>query len=61
MLFKIILLFMLAMFLVAIVGRVLFPSALPPVLRKRKGTPRCGRCGRYLIGRGGCDCGGRAK
>lgn len=61
MLFKIILLFLLAMFLVAIVGRALFPSALPRVLRKRKGAPRCGKCGRYLIGRGGCDCGGRAK
>lgn len=61
MLFKIILLFLLAMFLVAVVGRVLFPSALPRVLRKRKGTPRCGKCGRHLIGRGGCDCGGRAK
>ena len=61
MLFKIILLFLLAMFLVAIIGRALFPSALPRVLRKRKGAPRCGKCGRYLIGRGGCDCGGRAK
>ena len=61
MLFKIILLFLLAMFLVAVVGRVLFPSALPPVLRKRKGAPRCGKCGRYLIGQKTCDCGGRAK
>lgn len=61
MLFKIILLFLLAMFLVAIVGRVLFPSALPPVLRKRKGAARCGTCGRPLIGRGPCACGGRAK
>ena len=61
MLVKVITIFLLAMVLVGMIGKLLFPSALPPVLRKRKGAPRCGRCGRYLIGRGGCDCGGRAK
>ncbi|MFP5480162.1 MAG: hypothetical protein ACLGIE_10815 [Alphaproteobacteria bacterium] len=61
MLFKIILVFLLAMVLVALIGRALFPGALPRVMRKRKGPPVCDRCGRYLIGRKGCDCGGKAK
>lgn len=61
MLLKTIIVFLGAMILIALVGRVLFPSALPRVLRKREGPPRCGKCGRYLIGRKTCDCGGRAK
>lgn len=61
MLLKIIIVFLGLMALVALIGRALFPSALPRVLRKRKGAPVCGKCGRYLIGRTGCDCGGKAK
>ena len=61
MLFKIITLFLAGMVLVALIGRVLFPSALPKMLRKREGPPRCGKCGRYLIGQKTCDCGGKAK
>lgn len=61
MLFKIITLFLAGMVLVALIGRALFPSALPKVLRKREGPPRCGKCGRYLIGQKTCDCGGKAK
>ena len=61
MLLKIIIVFLGLMALVAMIGRVLFPSALPPILRKRKGPPVCDKCGRYLIGRKGCDCGGKAK
>jgi hypothetical protein len=61
MLLKIIFIFLGAMVLIALIGRALFPSALPRVLRKRKGPPVCDSCGRYLIGRKGCDCGGRAK
>ncbi|HLQ17751.1 MAG TPA: hypothetical protein VK146_02130 [Tabrizicola sp.] len=61
MLFKIIFIFLLAMVLVALVGRVLFPSALPRAMRKRQDPPRCGKCGRYLIGTKTCDCGGKAK
>lgn len=49
------------MVLVALIGRALFPSALPKMLRKRAEAPVCPRCGRYLIGRKTCDCGGRAK
>jgi len=61
MLVKIILVFLGLMVLVAFVGRVLFPSALPPILRKKASAPVCVKCGRYLIGRTRCDCGGRAK
>ncbi|MFN4191548.1 MAG: hypothetical protein ACK4FR_01275 [Tabrizicola sp.] len=61
MLFKIITVFLAAMVLIALIGRALFPSALPRVLRKRQSPPRCGRCGRYLIGQTTCDCGGKAK
>jgi hypothetical protein len=61
MLFKIILVFLGLMVLVALIGRALFPSALPRVLRKDKSPPVCDTCGRYLIGRKTCDCGGKAK
>ncbi len=61
MLFKVILFFLLAMILVALIGRALFPGALPRVMRKRKSAPVCGKCGRYLIGTKTCDCGGKAK
>jgi hypothetical protein len=61
MLFKIIFIFLAAMVLIALVGRALFPGALPRVLRKRQAPPVCGKCGRYLIGQKTCDCGGKAK
>ncbi|MCX7288904.1 MAG: hypothetical protein NTW20_15505 [Rhodobacterales bacterium] len=60
MLFKIILVFLALMALVALVGRVLFPGALPKVMRKKSTPPVCARCGRYLIGRATCDCDGKA-
>jgi hypothetical protein len=60
MLVKVVLLFLLAMVLVAMVGRALFPGAL------RRGPSRlppakpatCPRCGSFLIGAGPCTCGG---
>lgn len=61
MLTKIIFVFLLAMVLIALIGRALFPGALPKVLRKKSSPPVCGKCGRYLIGRKTCDCGGKAK
>lgn len=61
MLFKVIIVFLGLMVLVALIGRVLFPSALPRVMRKSDGPPRCDKCGRYLIGTRTCDCGGKAK
>lgn len=61
MLFKIILVFLLAMVLIALIGRALFPGALPRVIRNREKAPVCQQCGRYLIGTKTCDCGGKAK
>ncbi len=59
MLFKIIIVFLGLMVLVALVGRVLFPTALPPALRKRAAA-RCRSCGRPVIGTSKtCDCGAR--
>ncbi len=60
MLTKIIIVFLGLMVLVALIGRALFPGALPKVLRKKPSTPVCGKCGRYLIGRTTCDCGDKA-
>ena len=61
MLVKIIILLLLAMVLVALIGRAFCPSALPRVMQKRAGTPRCTKCGRYLLGQKTCDCGDKAK
>jgi hypothetical protein len=61
MLFKVILVFLGAMVLVALIGRALFPSALPRVMRKRQVAKKCNRCGRPLVGQAPCDCGGGAK
>jgi hypothetical protein len=60
MLFKIIMVFLGLMALVALVGRALFPGALQRVLRKKSSAPVCTKCGRYLIGRMTCDCDGKA-
>jgi hypothetical protein len=61
MLYKIILVFLGLMVLVALIGRALFPSALPRLMRKDRKAQICASCGRHLIGTGTCDCGGRAK
>lgn len=53
MLVKIILLFLLAMGLVGMIGKLLFPNALPKF--SRRGTRACARCGRPLIGKS-CNC-----
>lgn len=61
MLLKIIIVFLGGMVLVAMIGRALFPGALPKALRRKSSPPVCGKCGRYLIGRKTCDCGGKEK
>jgi hypothetical protein len=61
MLTKIIIVFLGAMVLIALIGRALLPNALPRVLRKKASPPVCARCGRYLIGQSACDCGGKRK
>ena len=60
MLFKVILVFLLAMVLIALVGRALFPGALPRVMRKSVGVKPCPKCKRPLIGNKPCDCGHKA-
>ncbi|MGB4825859.1 MAG: hypothetical protein WBP18_01040 [Paracoccaceae bacterium] len=54
MLFKVILIFLLAMILVGMVGKVLFPTQLDRA--KRRKPTRCPNCGKPLIGKA-CDCG----
>lgn len=61
MLIKIIIIFLGFMALIGIIGRALFPSALPRALRKDRKAATCPKCGRYQIGRKPCDCGGRSK
>ena len=60
MLFKVIIVFLGLMVLVALIGRALFPSALPRILQPPKPGAKCKRCGRPQIGTKPCDCRGRA-
>lgn len=60
MLVKVVTLFIVAMAVLAIFGRLRFPSAITRNLPRRGAVPgprKCAQCGRYLIGKGGCDCG----
>lgn len=60
MLVKIILVFLLVMVLVGMIGKVLFPNKLDRLTalrRKAVKPPVCPRCGRYMVGKSGCDCG----
>lgn len=60
MLVKIILVFLLAMGLVGMIGKALFPGKLGEIAllrRKSLKPPVCPKCGRYIIGSSGCDCG----
>jgi hypothetical protein len=57
MLVKIILFFLLAMVLIGMIGKALFPNGMQRSLRgpaSRK-PPVCRHCGRYVIGKS-CDC-----
>ena len=59
MLVKLMLLFLLAMVVVAMLGNLLFPGAIGRQVRRRLTSRRaasCSRCGRPMIGRS-CDCG----
>lgn len=60
MLVKIILIFLLAMALVGMIGKALFPGRLGRIAQLRRKSlkpPVCSKCGRYIIGSPGCDCG----
>lgn len=47
---KIVILFLVAMGVLAMFGRLRFPG------QKRLGEAKCRRCGRYRIGKGPCSC-----
>lgn len=60
MLLKIFILFLGGMALIGMIGKWLFPGAISRSVKNRVARakpPRCRGCGRYLIGKGGCDCG----
>ncbi|MBL3701505.1 hypothetical protein GI582_02235 [Sulfitobacter sp. BDSS02] len=52
---KIVLLFLIAMGVLAMFGRLRLPGA------KRLTDAKCPSCGRYRIGKGPCACGGSKK
>lgn len=60
MLMKIITLFLVGMAVLAMFGKLRFPGSLTRRLPGRgNGLPKpatCIRCGRFIIGKGGCDC-----
>lgn len=59
MLVKVILLFLLAMALIGMIGKVLFPDATSRLMRRKKAVSACRSCGKPLIGKGNCTCGGK--
>jgi hypothetical protein len=61
MLFKVAILFLGGMALIGLIGKWLFPGTVRRMVRNLPvvGAARCKSCGRYLIGRGGCDCKGK--
>ncbi|MCU9848551.1 hypothetical protein OEZ60_11065 [Defluviimonas sp. WL0024] len=52
---KVVTFFLIGMAILAIFGRLRFPR-----IGTGRGAARCPSCGRPLIGRGPCDCGGKA-
>lgn len=60
MLIKVIALFLVVMVALAVFGRLRFPTRsgrkLPPKPGKLTHPKTCDRCGKYIIGSGGCDC-----
>lgn len=56
MLVKVVLVFLGVMVLVAMIGKALFPGAVGRIVKRGRKTPVCPACGRYVIGRTGCDC-----
>ncbi len=58
MLIKTVTLFLLAMVVIAMIGKLLFPGAIGRSLKDRI-APRaavCKSCGRHVIGKTACDC-----
>jgi hypothetical protein len=56
---KVAVVFLAGMVVLAMLGNLLFPGAMQRSLKKRLARPKtstCKRCGRYVIGKSGCDC-----
>ena len=58
MLVKVVILFLAGMALIGLIGKWLFPGAITRAVSRRVGAKpaTCQRCGRYVIGKSGCDC-----
>jgi hypothetical protein len=59
-LLKLFILFLGGMAVIGLIGKWLFPGAISRSVKSkmaRAKPSRCRGCGRYLIGKGGCDCG----
>jgi hypothetical protein len=64
MLVKTVFVFLGVMLIVAMIGRAMFPNAIrrkPPLVGKAGRPANCPRCGRFIIGKGPCDCGGNGR
>lgn len=59
MLVKVVILFLGSMVILGMVGNWLFPGAIKRQVTKKLRATTCARCGRYLLGRSGCDCGNK--
>lgn len=59
MLVKIVIVFLGAMAIVGMIGKVLFPGAMRRLTQRKSvaKSPVCGKCGRYVLGNTKCDCG----
>ena len=58
MLVKIIIVFLGAMAIVGMIGKVLFPGAMSRLMLRKSSNkpPVCKKCGRYVLGKAACDC-----
>jgi hypothetical protein len=57
MLAKIVIIFLLAMVLLGMIGKWLFPGTIRRAVARRTAAVKCPECGRFLMGRRTCDCG----
>lgn len=49
--------FLLVMVAIGMIGNAIAPGSVGRILRRQMPkASSCPRCGRYLVGKGGCDC-----
>jgi hypothetical protein len=61
MLAKVAIVFLAAMVLMALIGRALFSGSLRLRRDQTRRPGTCPSCGKFLIGKGPCDCGGAPR